>query len=161
LVINPVYEQLEPAQMELFVSGTSEAVMSVEGGGHEIPEDEVIDTIIVAHEEIKEIIRLQEGLIALCGRPTREYQTKEIGEALNTRIRSLATSKIQESIGMEDKKTREDYLEQVQVDVLSEILDDDVEEEDVVATEKDTISILGDIEKEQMRQSILNEGTEV
>ena len=161
LVINPVYEQLEPAQMELFVSGTSEAVMSVEGGGYEIPEDEVIDTIIVAHEEIKEIIRLQEGLIALCGKPTREYQTKEIGEALNTRIRSLATSKIQESIGMEDKKTREDYLEQVQVDVLSEILNDDVEEEAVVAMEKDTISILGDIEKEQMRQSILNEGKRV
>lgn len=161
LVINPNYDQLEPAEMELFVSGTSDAVMSVEGGGHEIPEDEVIDTIIVAHEEIKEIIRLQEGLIALCGKPTREYQTKEIGEALNTRIRNLATSKIQESIGMEDKKTREDYLEQVQVDVLSEILDDPLEDEDVVATEKDTITILGDIEKEQMRQSILNDGKRV
>ena len=161
LVINPAYEQLKSAEMELFVSGTADAVMSVEGGGHEIPEDDVIDTIIVAHKEIKEIIRLQEGLIALCGKPTREYQTKKIGEALNTRIRSLATSKIRESIGMEDKKTREDYLEQVQVDVLSEILDDDVEEEGVVAMEKGTISILGDIEKEQMRQSILNEGRRV
>ena len=161
LVINPAYEQLKSAEMELFVSGTADAVMSVEGGGHEIPEDDVIDTIIVAHKEIKEIIRLQEGLIALCGKPTREYQTKKIGEALNTRIRSLATSKIRESIGMEDKKTREDYLEQVQVDVLSKILDDGVEEEGVVAMEKDTISILGDIEKEQMRQSILNEGRRV
>ena len=161
VVINPAYEQLEPAEMELFVSGTADAVMSVEGGGHEIPEDEVIDTIIIAHEEIKEIIRLQEGLIALCGKPTREYQTKKIGEALNTRIRGLATSKIRESIGMEDKKSREDYLEQVQVDVLSEVLDDDVEEENIVEMEKDAISILGDIEKEQMRQSILNEGKRV
>ena len=156
-VINPTYEELEASELELFVSGNTDAVMSVEGGAHELPEDEIIDSIVFAHEQIKEIIKLQEGLVALCGKPPREYQTKEIDEELNAQIRHLATAKIRASIGMTNKQSREDYLEQVQEDVLSEILDDESEEPDSVVTQN-AISILSEIEKEEMRRSILDEG---
>lgn len=156
-VINPTYEELEASELELFVSGNTDAVMSVEGGAHELPEDEIIDSIVFAHEQIKEIIKLQEGLVALCGKPPREYQTKEIDEELNAQIRHLATAKIRASIGMTNKQSREDYLEQVQEEVLSEILDDESEEPDSVVTQN-AISILSEIEKEEMRRSILDEG---
>ena len=159
--INPTYEELERCELEFFVSGTSDAVMSVEGGAHEVPEDEVIDAIVAAHQEIKEITKLQDGLVALCGKPAREYTMKEIDEELNSRIRSLATERIRESIGMDQKQDREGYLEQVQADILSEILEDVDEEEDGPDVTKDAMAILGDIEKEEMRQSILNEGKRV
>ena len=158
--VNPTYEELERCELEFFVSGTTDAVMSVEGGAHEVPEDEVIDAIVAAHQEIKEITKLQEGLVALCGKPAREYKMKEIDEELSSRIRNLATERIRESIGMDEKQDREGYLEQVQADILSEILDD-VDEEDGPEVTKDTMSILGDIEKEEMRQSILNDGKRV
>jgi len=160
LIINPTYEELHTSEIELFVSGTSNAVMSVEGGGHETPEDEVIDTIIAAHEEIKEIIKLQEGIVAVCSQQKREYQAKTVEDTLNTRIRDLATTRIRESIGMADKQLRADYLEQIQSDILSEIHEDGPEEIDPSA-EKDARSILGDIEKEEMRQAILVEGKRV
>lgn len=156
-VINPTYEELEASELELFVSGNTEAVMSVEGGAHELPEDEIIDAIVFAHEQIKEIIKLQDGLVALCGTPTREYQKKEIDEELNAQVRNLATEKIRASIGMTNKQNRDDYLEQVQEDVLSAIFDDDSEEPDSVVTQN-AISILSEIEKEEMRRSILDEG---
>ena len=159
--INPTYEELERCELEFFVSGTSDAVMSVEGGAHEVPEDEVIDAIVAAHQEIKEITKLQEGLVALCGKPNREYNMKEIDEGLNSRIRNLATERIRESIGMDQKQDREGYLEQVQADILSEILEDVEVEDDEPEVTKDAMSILGDIEKEEMRQSILNEGKRV
>ena len=159
--INPTYEELEQCELEFFVSGTTGAVMSVEGGAHEVPEDEVIDAIVTAHQEIREITKLQEGLIALCGKPTREYKMKEIDEGLSSRVRNLATERIRESIGMDQEQNREGYLEQVQADILSEILDDVDTEEDGPEVTKDAISILGDIEKEEMRQSILNEGKRV
>ena len=161
LVINPTYEELEESEIELFVSGKADAVMSVEGGGQETPEDEVINAIVTAHEEIKEIIKLQDGLVAVCGQPKREYQTKQVDQALQERIRNLATSRMRESIGMEDKQGRADYLEQVQEDVLSEVINDESEETDVLAMTQDTISILSEIEKEEMRQSILNDGKRV
>ena len=160
LIINPTYEELHTSEIELFVSGTSNAVMSVEGGGHEIPEDEVIDTIIAAHEEIKEIIKLQEGIVAVCSQQKREYEAKAVEDTLNTRIRDLATTRIRESIGMADKQLREDYLEQIQSDILSEIQEDGPEEIDMSA-EKDARSILSDIEKEEMRQAIIVEGKRV
>ncbi len=160
LIINPSYEELHASAMELFVSGKADAVMSVEGSGHEIPEDEVIDTIATAHAQIKEIIKLQEGLAAVCSNTKRDYVSKDIESDLNSRVRNLATSRIRESIGMADKKLREDYLEQVQEEVLSEILEDIPEETDPNAT-KDTISILSEIEKEEMREAILTEGKRV
>ena len=160
LIINPTYEELHASSMELFVSGKSDAVMSVEGGGHEIPEDEVIDTISTAHTQIQEIIKLQEGLAAGCSTEKRDYAAKSVESDLSSRVRHLATSRIRESIGMADKKLREDYLEQVQAEVLSEILEDTPEEADPNAT-KDTISILSDIEKEEMREAILTQGKRV
>ena len=160
LIINPTYEELHASSMELFVSGKADAVMSVEGGGHEIPEDEVIDTIITAHQQIQEIIKLQEGLAAGCSNTKRDYASKSVESDLSSRVRDLATSRIRESIGMADKKLREDYLEQVQAEVLSEILEDTPEETGPNAT-KDTISILSDIEKEEMREAILTQGKRV
>ena len=156
-VINPTYEKLEASELELFVGGKAEAVMSVEGGAHELPEDEIIDAIVFAHEQIKEIIKLQEGLVALCGRPTREYGVKQIDEALNAQIRNLATAKIRASIGMGDKQNREEYLEQLQAEVLAGIVDDGSEEADGLVT-RDAISIFNEIEKEEMRRSILDAG---
>ena len=160
LIINPSYEELHASEMELFVSGKADAVMSVEGGGHEIPEDEVIDTIVAAHAQIKEIIKLQEGLAAVCSNTKRDYAAKSIESNLSHRVRDLATSRIRESIGMADKKLREDYLEQVQEEVLSEILEVAPEEADPNAA-KDTISILSEIEKEEMRDAILTQGKRV
>ena len=160
LIINPTYEELHASEMELFVSGKADAVMSVEGSGHEIPEDEVIDTIVTAHAQIKEIIKLQEGLAAVCSNAKRDYAAEAIESDLSSRVRNLATSRIRESIGMADKKLREDYLEQVQEEVLSEILEDIPEETDPNAT-KDTISILSEIEKEEMRDAILTQGKRV
>ena len=160
LIINPTYEQLHTSDMELFVSGKVDAVMSVEGSGHEIPEDEVIDTIITAHTQIKEVIKLQEGLAAGCSNTKRDYRSKSVESNLSDQVRNLATSRIRESIGMADKKAREDYLEQVQVEVLAEILEGATEDVDPNAA-KDTISVLSDIEKEEMRQAILTEGKRV
>ena len=160
LVINPSYEELHKSEMELFVSGKSDAVMSVEGAGHEIPEDEIIDTIITAHKEIKEVIKLQEGISAVCSQTKREYQAKTVEETLNERVRGLATARIRESIGMADKQLRADYLEQIQTEILSEIQGEAAEEIDI-GVEKDARSILSDIEKEEMRKAILVEGKRV
>ncbi len=160
LIINPTYEELHGSDVELFVSGKSDAVMSVEGGGHEVPEDEVIDTIIAAHQQIKEVIRLQEGLAAVISSEKRDYKPKGVDESLSTRVRHLATSRVRESIGMADKKEREAYLEQVREDVLSEILEGASEEIAATVT-KDATALLSDIEKEEMRNAILTQGTRV
>ena len=162
-VINPTVEEMEMCEFEFFVSGNEEAVMSVEGSAHETSEDEVIDSIFEAHSMIKEVIKLQEGLVAVVGQPKREYIAKEIDQRVTDRVRSLATERIRQSIGMEEKQDRSEFLEKVQEEVLEEILaDDSLEEEtEIRSTTADTIMVLSDIEKEEMRRSILTEGKRV
>jgi len=162
-VINPTVEEMETSEFEFFVSGNEEAVMSVEGSAHETSEDEVIDAIFHAHGVIKEVIKLQEGLVAVVGQSKREYIAKEIDQGVTDRVRALATDRIRQSIGMEEKEGRAEFLEKVQKDVLEEILaDESLEEEtDIRATTTDTIMVLSDIEKQEMRRSILEEGKRV
>ena len=155
-VVNPTFEQLEDSDIDLFVTGTSGAVMSVEGGAHEVPEDEIINVIEFAHTHIKEIITLQEKLISECGKPEREYEVKTADEQLDQKTRELATTRIQQSIGMADKQDRETYLVSIQEEILDELTDEYGEE-----YERDTVAILSTIEKEEMRKAILTEGQRV
>lgn len=155
LIVNPTYDELDHSDLELFVSGNSNAVMSVEGGAKEITEDEIIEAIEFAHLKIKGITKLQEDLLARGARPKRVFVPKVPSEELDAKMRELATGKIRESIGMADKQQRASYLEDLQEDVLSELGPDYVEHE------KDAIQILTQIEREQMRQAILNEGRRI
>lgn len=155
LIVNPTYDELDHSDLELFVSGNSNAVMSVEGGAKEITEDEIIEAIEFAHLKIKGIAKLQEDLLARGARPKRVFVPKAPSEELDAKMRELATGKIRESIGMADKQQRASYLEDLQEDVLSELGPDYVEHE------KDAIQILTQIEREQMRQAILNEGRRI
>ncbi|MFQ6041358.1 MAG: polyribonucleotide nucleotidyltransferase [Candidatus Poribacteria bacterium] len=157
-IVNPTYEQVEESDMELFVTGTSSAVMTVEGSAKEIPEDEVIDAIEFAHAHIKEIIKLQEELIQACGKPKREYEVKVTDERLDARTRELATHRIRESIGMADKQDRETYLVSIQEEILDELAEEGDTGEDYIS---DTVAILTAIEKEEMRKAILDEGKRV
>lgn len=157
-IVNPTYEQIEESDMEFFVTGTSSAVMTVEGIAKEIPEDEIINAIEFAHNHIQEIIKLQEELIQECGKPKREYKVKTTDERLDTRTRELATQRIRESIGMADKQDREIYLVGIQEDILGELAEAEESGEDYIS---DTVAILTAIEKEEMRSAILNDGRRV
>jgi len=157
-IVNPTYEQMEESDMEFFVTGTSSAVMTVEGSAKEIPEDEIINAIEFAHDHIKEIIKLQEELIQECSKPKREYKVKATDEQLDVRTRELATQRIRESIGMSDKQDRETYLVGIQEDILGELAEDEESGEDYIS---DTVAILTAIEKEEMRRAILADGRRV
>jgi len=163
-IVNPTYEQMEESDMELFVTGTSSAVMTVEGSAKEVPEDEIIGAIEFAHAHIKETIKLQEELIQACGKPKREYEVKAADEQLNARTRELATNRIRQSIGMADKQDRETYLVSIQEEILDELSEGKGHESSGdygEAQVSDTVAILTAIEKEEMRKAILNEGRRV
>ncbi len=54
-ILNPTLEQMEASRLNLTVAGTKDAVMMVEAGAKELSEDEMLEAILFAHEEIKRI----------------------------------------------------------------------------------------------------------
>jgi len=153
-IINPTYEEEREGELDLFVTGTKSAVMSVEGGAKILPESEILEAIDFAHQEIKKIVELQEKLTKLCGKPKREFVKVEANEEVEERLRAAATEGIVRSIGIIDKLEREQYLKDLKHDVAAPLEDENVSEDviDFVMTK---------IEREEMRRSILTEGKRI
>ena len=72
-ICNPTLPQYETGGLDIVVAGTDDAVMMVEGGGHEISEDEFLGAVEFAHENIKAICKVIDQLAKKAGKPKREY----------------------------------------------------------------------------------------
>ena len=87
-VINPTEEQRKVSTLNLTVAGSHDAVMMVEAGANELPEDVILDAILFGHEEIKRLVEFQQGIQADCGKEKSEpklflvpHEMEEIGRA--------------------------------------------------------------------------------
>ena len=74
---NPTLPEYETGGMDIVVAGTADAVMMVEGGGHEISEEEFLGAVEFAHEEIKKIVKQIDALAKKAGKAKREFPKLE------------------------------------------------------------------------------------
>ena len=93
-VINPSFEQVANADIDLMVGASAESVAMVEGEMDEVSEEEMADAIRFAHEAIKVQVAAQERLVAAVGKKaTREYEGSEEDEDLQKQILDAAYDK--------------------------------------------------------------------
>ena len=155
LIINPTVEQSARSTMHLVVAGTSEAIMMVEGGADEIPENRMVDAIFFAHEEIKKICAFQDQIIAEVGVPKTEVKAPELNPEIDAAIREYGTSLLEEAVKNPDKKSREADMDKAQEDILEHLLEQYPEEEKQIKT------IIEKVQKEVVRKMILEQGERV
>ncbi|HBT49371.1 MAG: Polyribonucleotide nucleotidyltransferase [Caldanaerobacter subterraneus] len=150
-VINPTYEQREKSLMHLVVSGTKDAIVMVEAGAKEVPEETILDAIVYAHQYIKQIVEFIEGIVKEVGVSKAEVVLHEIDKELEEKVRAYATEKIYNALRTPEKKERNDNLDKVEQEVLEHFKD---EYPDNLA---DIDEVLYKIMKEQMRKMIKEE----
>ncbi|MDY6083930.1 MAG: polyribonucleotide nucleotidyltransferase [Dialister sp.] len=112
-VLNPTQEQLERSSMNITVAGSEEAILMVEGGAKEAPEEEVLDAIMYGHEAIKELVRFQKTIIAEVGKEKQVFIFPEIPEDIEKAIREYAEEPLKKAIFNPDKLTREAHMAEV------------------------------------------------
>lgn len=112
-VINPTQEQLKVSTLNITVAGSETAVLMVEGGAQEAPEEDVLDAIMFGHETIKELVAFQKKIIEEVGKPKRTLIFPEIPEEIKTAIYAYAERPLKEAIFNPDKLTREAHMEEV------------------------------------------------
>lgn len=152
LIINPTLEQRQKSDMHLVVSGTKEAIMMVEAGANEVPEMEMLDAILFAHEEIKKIVAFIDEVVAEVGKPKQQVELYKVPEEIDQVVREFASPKMRQAIQTPDKLERLENMDQVEVEIkehFAEIYPDNG---------KDIDSVLYNITKEQVRSMILDEG---
>ena len=151
LVINPTSEEKELSQLDLVVSGTKDAVMMIEAGANEITEAQMLESILFAHEEIKNIISFIEEIVAEVGKEKQEVIVFEVDEDFDSEVRAYATSKISDAIRTKEKLERNEKIDLAKEDTLNYFYDKYEENLDV----KQINSILDSILKEETRNLIL------
>ena len=151
-VVNPTLAQREKSTMHLVVSGTKEAIMMVEAGAQEVPEDVMLDAIMFAHEEIKKIIVFIDEIIAEIGKPKMEVNLYKVPEEIDQAVREYAESKMRTAIQTYDKLERLENMDAVEVETKEYFA------ETYPENGKDIANVLYNITKEQVRSLILDEG---
>lgn len=151
-VINPTPVQAENSDMHLVVAGTKDAIMMVEAGAKEVPEQVMLEAIMFGHEEIKRIVAVQEEMIAEAGKPKMPLVLHTVDEALANEVRAYATEKMKAAIYQAEKHARQEAIDAV------------VEETEQAFAEKypdhgkQIGEVLHDIVKEQVRRAITVDG---
>ncbi|MBO4862480.1 MAG: polyribonucleotide nucleotidyltransferase [Firmicutes bacterium] len=151
-VINPTLEQRAVSDLSMYVAGTEEAIMMVEAGAQEVPEDVCLDAIMFAHEEIKKLCRLIKQIAEVIGKEKIQPEIRKPSEELDAAVREYAVPKMREAVLTKDKQERLDNMDAVEQDTKEHFA------EVFPEGEKDIDAVLYNIVKEQVRSLILDEG---
>ena len=154
-VINPTFEQLERADIDLMVAATLDNIMMVEGEMEEVQEEEMLEAIKVAHEAIKVQCQAQLELSEAVGKMVkREYPAEEQDEELRERMQRELYDKIYKvATAGTDKHARGDAFEAIVEEFKAQFTEEELEEKGMIIDR-----YYHDMEKAAMRRMILDEG---
>lgn len=154
-VINPTFEQLERADIDMMVAATLDNIMMVEGEMEEVQEEEMLEAIKVAHEAIKVQCQAQLELSEAVGKMTkREYPAEEQDEELRERMQRELYDKIYKvATAGTDKHARGDAFEAIVEEFKAQFTEEELGEKGMIIDR-----YYHDMEKAAMRRMILDEG---
>ena len=155
LSVNPSFENLKKADLDIMVGATKDSIVMVGGIMDEISEQEMIEAIQYAHDEIKVQIAAQERLAERVGKafPKREYSHEDHNEEIREKVWKETYDKVYAVAKTpSSKEERHDNFAAVLEEFLSQYSEEELE------TVKPYAKVYyHDVEKEAMRQMILNE----
>ncbi|MCM1406379.1 MAG: polyribonucleotide nucleotidyltransferase [[Clostridium] fimetarium] len=155
-VINPTFEQLEKADMELMVGATYDNIMMVEGEMKEVSEAELLEALKTAHEAIKVQCKAQEELAVAAGKTQkREYCHEVNDEELRKDVREKCYDKAYAiaKTGTPDKHWRQDAFDAVCKEYIESLPEEEREAKTPLVKR-----YYHDVEREAVRRCILDEG---
>ncbi len=151
-VINPDCQGREKSTLNLYLSGTKDAIMMVEAGAKEIADDDMVGAILFGHEEIKRQCAFIEGIVAECGKKKLEMDLYHVPEDLDKDVRAFASEKLDWALDTFDRQERQARQDEVEKETLEHF----AEQYEGMAREiKDSLYY---ITKEKVRAKITNTG---
>jgi polyribonucleotide nucleotidyltransferase len=154
-VINPTQSQLHESAVDIFLSGSRDAIVMVEGGARIVPEDEILEALFKGHEAIQPLLDYQEQLKREVGKPKRLVPLIEPDQALRQRIEAAAKTNLLEAISIAEKLERYKRLDEVKKVAVAEALMEDPDRE------KDIKTTFDELKKNYFRQQIVKEGRRI
>ena len=154
-VIDPTFDQLEKADMELMVGATYDNIMMVEGEMDEVSETDLLNALKAAHEAIRTQCKAQIELAEAVGRAKREYCHEVNDEELRKDVHDKCYAKAYAiaQAGSADKHWRQDSFDAICKEYIESLPEEERDEKTPLVKR-----YYHDVEREAVRRCILDEG---
>ena len=154
-IVNPTFEEMEGADMDMVIAGTAKSIVMVEGEMQEVSEDEMVEAIKFAHEAIKKQIAGLEELASKVAKsqPKREYNHEQSDEELKSKVHNACYQKCYD-IAKESgsKEARGTAFRDLRLEFESQF-----SEEDLAAKSWLIKKYYHDVQKDAIRTLVLDE----
>ena len=162
-IIDPTFEQMEEADMDIMVGATKDNIMMVEGEMDEVSEQDLINALKAAHDAIKPMCEIQEGLAKELGTDVkREYCDEVNDEELREQVKkeTYDACYAEAQSGDNDKKHREEVYDKIKSDFIEryDAAHTDLSEDDLEEKHAQIERYYADVQRDSMRRSVLDTG---
>jgi len=154
-IINPTFTEREECDIDLVVVTVGEQVTMLEGGMKEISDEDMVKAIRVAQEHAPDIVKLQERLIAQCGREKMEFTPAEPVPEIVDKVKRTYESRIIEALGVADKDKRQEALDLIKKEALTALA------ETYPDGESDIKEAFHSIEHDEVRRMVAERGQRI
>ncbi|HEY1372885.1 MAG TPA: polyribonucleotide nucleotidyltransferase [Candidatus Binatia bacterium] len=150
-VMNPTQSQLQESDVDIFLSGSRDAIVMVEGGARIVPEDEILEALFKGHEAIQPLLDYQEEIKRAVGKTKRQVPLVETDKNLLQSVDGLARDKILGAIAIGEKLERYKKLDEIKREVIEQAAQQFPERE------KEIKASFDELKKKYFRQQIVND----
>ena len=119
IVINPQASLAASSLLDLSIAGTSDAVVMVEAGARELPEETMVEAIRRGHEAIQQLVALQRELVAKAGKPKREFVAPQPDAELAGAVAAFVRPRFAAAFTSANKAQRDTALASIQTDLFA------------------------------------------
>lgn len=160
--VNPTWAQVDSGEtdMEILITGTKNAIMMIEGGAREVPEEELLEAILIGHEEIKKVTQIVEELRKLCGQTKREFTAASVDSSVKLKVESHAKTAVVSALKTKDKHERSGLISAAKKATVEALVPASLKEarpDEAKKLESDVKSSFDLLQYDLMREMILTE----
>jgi polyribonucleotide nucleotidyltransferase len=120
-VLNPTHEELELSDIDLFVAGSEDAIIMVEGSAKEIKEEEILEAILFGHQSLRPVIDLQKKMKSSLGITPGEFELQKPEEGVYEKVNAVAQEKLRKAFHITEKVKRREQLEEILQSAFQEL----------------------------------------
>lgn len=125
-IVNPTFQQMEVSDLDLRIAGTSDAILMVECGAIEIPEDVMVEALMLGHQSIQSLVELQKQMAAELGKPKREVPTFPLDASMLEKVTQMSSARIHENLDApHDKAGLSQAMQALEEEIIASIAGED------------------------------------
>ena len=132
LVVNPTEEQQKKSDLQLTVAASMEKVVMIEAGANEVDDDTMFEAIMMAHEEIKDLLGFINAIVDEIGKPKFDYPSCELDHDMFDKVFAFCEKDMMEALDTDDKNIRDEKVVPITDAIIAEFSEEYPEIADIM-----------------------------